>query len=191
MLWRLKLSLTRILSYVNSRRLSHQVSWRGKMWLHWSISFFLFWQGPRPLARAAHTAVRVDMAVYIFGGRNMGQRMGDLHKLDLQDFTWSGEWVPALLHRTNSNHRVEKIRALATGATKNFLRSRIIRNIWMFLFEQKTQLLKYFTINKSFHLLTKLWTIHHLLKIFLTFDYTQFLFLTILSFSWWVQCMFL
>ncbi|GFN85597.1 kelch domain-containing protein 2-like [Plakobranchus ocellatus] len=48
-------------------------------------------KGPKPLARAAHTAVRVGNAVYVFGGRHKGQRMGDLHCLNLLDFSWSGE----------------------------------------------------------------------------------------------------
>ncbi|RUS89642.1 hypothetical protein EGW08_002563 [Elysia chlorotica] len=47
-------------------------------------------RGVSPLPRAAHSAVRVDMAVYIFGGRLAGVRMSDLHRLDLQSFTWSG-----------------------------------------------------------------------------------------------------
>ncbi|GFS22868.1 kelch domain-containing protein 2-like [Elysia marginata] len=48
-------------------------------------------RGPKPKARAAHSAVRVGEAVYIFGGRSGGMRMADLHRLDLLDLTWSGE----------------------------------------------------------------------------------------------------
>ncbi|KAK3783430.1 hypothetical protein RRG08_033690 [Elysia crispata] len=90
-------------------------------------------QGPRPLARAAHTAVRVDMAVYIFGGRNMGQRMGDLHKLDLQDFTWSGELCcqgPKPEGRSwHIMARINKQNLILMGGYNDF--DQILDDLWM------------------------------------------------------------
>ncbi|XP_053402177.1 kelch domain-containing protein 2-like isoform X3 [Mercenaria mercenaria] len=48
-------------------------------------------QGQVPLPRAAHTAVRLKNLVYIFGGRHGNTRMNDLHSLELETLTWSGE----------------------------------------------------------------------------------------------------
>ncbi|XP_025103691.1 kelch domain-containing protein 2-like isoform X2 [Pomacea canaliculata] len=48
-------------------------------------------KGPVPVPRAAHSAVLVHNTVYIFGGRHLNQRMNDLHRLDLDTLTWSGQ----------------------------------------------------------------------------------------------------
>ncbi|XP_060573402.1 kelch domain-containing protein 2-like [Ruditapes philippinarum] len=48
-------------------------------------------QGPVPVPRAAHTAVRLKNVVYLFGGRHGDIRMNDLHSLELETLTWSGE----------------------------------------------------------------------------------------------------
>ncbi|KAK3609281.1 hypothetical protein CHS0354_001883 [Potamilus streckersoni] len=48
-------------------------------------------QGPVPLPRAAHAACRFGHKVYMFGGRYRDQRMNDLHCLDLESLTWSGD----------------------------------------------------------------------------------------------------
>jgi N-acetylneuraminic acid mutarotase len=44
-----------------------------------------------PSARAAHAAAVLKDKVYIFGGRHDTQRLNDLHCLDMQTLTWSGE----------------------------------------------------------------------------------------------------
>ncbi|XP_062568422.1 uncharacterized protein LOC134230596 [Saccostrea cucullata] len=46
--------------------------------------------GPKPSARAAHTAVRFGNKVYIFGGRHLNLRLNDVHCLDLNSLSWSG-----------------------------------------------------------------------------------------------------
>lgn len=48
-------------------------------------------QGPVPSPRAAHAAVRLKNFVYVFGGRHGNTRMNDLHCLELDSCTWSGE----------------------------------------------------------------------------------------------------
>jgi len=48
-------------------------------------------QGTAPVPRAAHTAVRSRGQAYIFGGRHREKRMNDLHCIDLETYTWSGE----------------------------------------------------------------------------------------------------
>ncbi|XP_052768627.1 kelch domain-containing protein 2-like [Mya arenaria] len=48
-------------------------------------------KGTAPLPRAAHAAARSRGQVYIFGGRHRNRRMNDLHCLDLDSLTWSGE----------------------------------------------------------------------------------------------------
>jgi hypothetical protein len=55
-----------------------------------SCTLYLF-QGPVPVPRAAHTAVRLKNVVYLFGGRHGDIRMNDLHSLELETLTWSGE----------------------------------------------------------------------------------------------------
>ncbi|XP_056020924.1 kelch domain-containing protein 2-like isoform X3 [Ostrea edulis] len=46
--------------------------------------------GSKPSARAAHTAVRFNNKVYIFGGRHLNCRLNDVHCLDLNSLSWSG-----------------------------------------------------------------------------------------------------
>ncbi|XP_064600736.1 LOW QUALITY PROTEIN: kelch domain-containing protein 2-like [Liolophura sinensis] len=57
------------------------------------------WSNPKckgvvPVARAAHAAARVDNRVFVFGGRNLEQRLGDLYELNLSTLTWSKELQP-------------------------------------------------------------------------------------------------
>ncbi|XP_061173538.1 uncharacterized protein LOC133182704 [Saccostrea echinata] len=55
--------------------------------MEWSIPDNV---GPKPSARAAHTAVRFGSKVYIFGGRHLNLRLNDVHCLDLNSLSWSG-----------------------------------------------------------------------------------------------------
>lgn len=55
--------------------------------MQWSVPDTM---GPTPSARAAHTAVRFDSKVYIFGGRHSNIRLNDVHCLDLNSLAWSG-----------------------------------------------------------------------------------------------------
>lgn len=48
-------------------------------------------QGMVPLPRAATAAALIASDVFIFGGRHKSTRMNDLHRLDLDTLTWSGE----------------------------------------------------------------------------------------------------
>lgn len=47
-------------------------------------------QGMKPCTRAAHASVNVDGDIYVFGGRHLGRRMNDLHRLTLRSHHWSG-----------------------------------------------------------------------------------------------------
>ncbi|XP_049769129.1 kelch domain-containing protein 2-like isoform X1 [Schistocerca cancellata] len=54
------------------------------------------WSWPKthgrcPEPRAAHAADRTGSRLYLFGGRYRGRRMSDLHCLDLDTMTWSGD----------------------------------------------------------------------------------------------------
>ena len=51
-------------------------------------------QGPRPLPRAAMSAVLVRDRVYIFGGRHDTTRRSDINCLDMRTLEWSGELEP-------------------------------------------------------------------------------------------------
>ncbi|XP_063426210.1 kelch domain-containing protein 1-like isoform X2 [Mytilus trossulus] len=48
-------------------------------------------KGDVPLPRAASSAARIGSDVYLFGGRHKTTRMNDLHCIDLETLTWSGE----------------------------------------------------------------------------------------------------
>lgn len=48
------------------------------------------YKGEAPTARAAHAAAVVNNKVYIFGGRHQRSRINDLHCLDMETMTWSG-----------------------------------------------------------------------------------------------------
>ena len=45
--------------------------------------------GVPPSPRATHSVSMIDNTAYVFGGRHLGQRLNDLHALDLNNFTWS------------------------------------------------------------------------------------------------------
>ncbi|CAC5418917.1 unnamed protein product [Mytilus coruscus] len=48
-------------------------------------------KGDVPLPRAASAVARIGSVVFLFGGRHKTTRMNDLHFLDLETLTWSGE----------------------------------------------------------------------------------------------------
>ncbi|XP_054715371.1 kelch domain-containing protein 2-like [Uloborus diversus] len=73
------------------------------LWRGWTNQFFQYdpeknvWKipkstGPLPSARAAHAAAVLKSKVYIFGGRHDRFRLNDLHCLDMEEMSWSGEF---------------------------------------------------------------------------------------------------
>ncbi|KAL4239030.1 Kelch domain-containing protein 2 [Mactra antiquata] len=48
-------------------------------------------KGIAPLARAAHASILLGNTLYIFGGRHQDRRLNDLHCLNIDTLTWSGE----------------------------------------------------------------------------------------------------
>nr|XP_014343296.1 PREDICTED: kelch domain-containing protein 1 isoform X1 [Latimeria chalumnae] len=80
----------------------HDATWEGQTFWGWNNDIFVFdtvkktWfqpaaKGVPPQPRAAHTCAVMGNKGYVFGGRVLQSRKNDLHYLDLDTWSWSGE----------------------------------------------------------------------------------------------------
>eukprot|EP00062_Callorhinchus_milii_P004392 gi/632942699/ref/XP_007886551.1/ PREDICTED: kelch domain-containing protein 1 isoform X6 [Callorhinchus milii] len=90
------------ISELNDSFYVNEASWEEEMFWGWNCEIHVFdpsiqiWYQPTtkgmpPRPRAAHACAVLGNKGYLFGGRILETRINDLHCLDLDSWTWSGE----------------------------------------------------------------------------------------------------